>query len=610
MADRPSDPTGRVLAPWRFPALIGCSLLVVLALSAQAGQGTSAIPRTGGTLTSAAYTSSQAPSTLFPVFNPPVDTIPETFLTLQQMWRPLIFLGTDNKVDWSKSVAAAVTHNASNTVYDIRLRPTFTWNDGQPVTANDQLYEWNLIKADCPPKACNWFYSSPTFPSAVSRFEVTGKYTFRLHLSQPLSPDYMILNNLTSLTPLPAHAWTIDPGTHKSMCSDTTCSKPADALANFKLLSKLGTDPSNALWQVVDGPFLPGPWVRNQSYTLVRNDKYMGGHKAYLDKIVFLYYASDAAEFQALKAGDVDVGYVPLDNVKSRNIPGYRFWNLSFWGYNPILLNQGNLNNPKAAHYCQRDICKMLNLLPVRVALQSMINQPAMIHGIFSGFAYATYSSTPAHPDTFLTALARRGPYPYSPDRAKQMLAKAGFKLENGVQTYEGPAGAKLPVKGAQLHFTLLYTPVAPYVTREALIWQSELKKIGVQVDLKGLTPDAIFGKLFPSGSNEWDAVTFVGGGSAQAYPTSEPNFTCNGSPFNVEGFCDPMMDKLINNTLVKGGPTTYPKFENFVATHLPHIWLPTPPQLLAETKTSVGNYKTQLSPLGYSPLEELYLTS
>ena len=193
---------------------------------------------------SAAYTSSQAPSTLFPVFNPPVDTIPETFLTLQQMWRPLVFLGpTTRSTGREASPRRSPTTPPRRSTTSSCTRRSRGRTERR-VTANDQLYEWNLIKADCTPKACNWFYSRPTFPSAVSRFEVTGKYTFRLHLKEPLSPNYMTLNNLTSLTPLPAHAWTTHPTTHKSMCSDATCNKPAQALANFKLLfPKLGADP-------------------------------------------------------------------------------------------------------------------------------------------------------------------------------------------------------------------------------------------------------------------------------------------------------------------------------------------------------------------------------
>jgi peptide/nickel transport system substrate-binding protein len=603
--------TGRLFASRRRVAVfLAFAALLLLGVSARVGESkTPPPPPSGGSVTSAAFGAAQAPTTLFPVFNPPVNTIAQTYLTLQQSWRPLIFLGPDLKVDWPRSIAKSVTHNAENTVFDIQMKSTFTWTDGQVVTASDQLYQWNLIKADCPNlKVCSWFYATSVFPATVNSLEVTGKFSFRISLSKPMSPESMILSNLTHLTPLPAHVWSTDPSTHAKICADVYCADPAEALADFTLLKNLGTDPTSPVWQVVDGPFRPGPWIRNQSYTLLRNAKYTGGHKSYLDKIVFLYYTSDSAEFQALQAGNLDIGYVPVDAVDSRKIKGYKFWNVPFWGYNPILLNQGNLNNPNAARYCRRDICKILNMLPVRIALQSAIDQPNMVKRLFKDFAQLTYSSTPASPATYLTPLAKKGPYPYSLDRSRQELAKAGFRLEDGVMTYRGPAGGNLPAAGAKLRFELLYTPVAPYVTREALIWQAELSKLGIDVNLQGLTPDAIFGKIFPSGNDNWDAVTFVGGGSSRPYPTAEANFQCVGSPFNVEGFCDPALDALISDTLVKGGPASYAKFENFVATNLPHIWLPTPSLLLAETKTRVGGYESQLSPVGYAPLEELYV--
>lgn len=299
----------RSAARWRrLGIVVSVAVASTLAIGVEPSQGSRdrsepAFSR-GGTLTTAAYgQAQQGPTTLFPVLNPPVDTTAEISLTLDQIWRPLIWVGTNLKVDWSRSVASSVTPNAADTVYTVKMHRNYRWPDGSPVTASDQLYEWNLIKADCPSTSkCSWFYASGYMPSSVVKFRVTGKFEFKLFLNRKLSPNWFELNGLTSLAPLPAQAWSVNPTTHAKVCSDTYCSHATQALADFKLLSRLGKEPTNPIWQVADGPFLPGPWVTNQSYTLLRNPKYTGGHKAYLDKIVFQDYTSDQAEFEALKA--------------------------------------------------------------------------------------------------------------------------------------------------------------------------------------------------------------------------------------------------------------------------------------------------------------------
>lgn len=585
--------------------------LAAFTASASAASSSSS-PQQGGTLTSAAFAAADnAPSTLFPVFNPPVDTVPEIFLTLDQIWRPLIWVGTNLEVDWSKSVAQSVTPNKTDTVYTVKLHPNYTWTDGSPVTAEDQLYEWNLIKSDCSSASkCNWFYSSPYMPSSVSKFKVVSKFAFKIYLSRPLSPNWFDLNGLTGLAPLPAQSWSINPTTHAKVCTDTYCNSPKQALADWTMLSGLGKNPKLPIWQVADGPFLPGPWVRDQSYTLLRNPKYTGGHKAYLNKVVFLYYTSDDAEFQSLKAGNLDVGYVPLSDITASKLPGFSFYNIPEWGFNNLLVNEGNLDNPKASKYCKLAFCEMFNMQDVRIALQEAINQPALAKNVFHGYAPETYAATPPVPATYLNSKTKSNPYPYSLSNAKAELKKAGFKLENGVMTYAGPTGTNLPADGTPFTFTLLYTSASPYIEEESLVWQAALKQIGVTVTLKAETPDQIFGLLFPSGNTTWQAVMFPAGDTftPNVYPSGETSFTCNGATFNVEGYCNPKMDALIQDTLSKPGMSYYYKYSEFTAGQLPVLYMPTAPVVSYEASTKVGGFASQINPSSFSPLEDLYL--
>jgi peptide/nickel transport system substrate-binding protein len=88
----------------------------------------------------------------------------------------------------------------------------------------------------------------------------------------------------------------------------------------FAFLQKEGGDitsfTTNPLWQVVDGPFRLSQFQANGTYTYVPNKNY-SGVKPHLAKVVNLFYASDVAELDSLRAGGtIDAGTLPLNDLK------------------------------------------------------------------------------------------------------------------------------------------------------------------------------------------------------------------------------------------------------------------------------------------------------
>jgi peptide/nickel transport system substrate-binding protein len=68
---------------------------------------------------------------------------------------------------------------------------------------------------------------------------------------------------------------------------------------------------------VVDGPYKIQGGTPSQTWVIVPN-KAFPGHKA-LDRIVFLYEGSNAAEFASLKVGTVQMGYLDTSEWGARN---------------------------------------------------------------------------------------------------------------------------------------------------------------------------------------------------------------------------------------------------------------------------------------------------
>jgi peptide/nickel transport system substrate-binding protein len=77
------------------------------------------------------------------------------------VWRPLVALTSNLQIDYSKSIVQSTTALGNNTVIDVKMNSKWKWSDGQPVTAQDVEFEWNLIKASCP-SASNCQYGAAT----------------------------------------------------------------------------------------------------------------------------------------------------------------------------------------------------------------------------------------------------------------------------------------------------------------------------------------------------------------------------------------------------------------------------------------------------------------
>jgi peptide/nickel transport system substrate-binding protein len=381
----------------------------------------------------------------------------------------------------------------------------------------------------------------------------------------------------------------------------------------------LTTYATNPLWKVVDGPWRISSYAPETGETiLAKNTKYTGPDKAHLDRLELLPFTSDAAEFDAVRAGEVDYGYLPSQDLNQQpylKAHGFQLIPWDTWG---IGLMVDNFANPKTG--------PMIKQLYIRQALQELINQPELVRDVLHGYGYPTYGPAPIEPaNPYATAVEQKNPYPYSVSAAKSLLAEHGWKVRpDGTDTCSRPgsgAGDCGPgiVRGEALAFQLLYASglAAGNQMMEAI--KSSESTAGIAITLDSAPFNTVVSVANPctSGSPSsycrWDLANWspAGGGwfyNGTPFPTGELLMAC-GSFLNSGSYCDPKANRLITETHTQPGLSAYHAYEAYLVKQLPVIWMPQAPYQLSEVKTTLHGAVPQ-NPVGLIDPANWYFAS
>ena len=198
------------------------------------------------------------------------------------------------------------------------------------------------------------------------------------------------------------------------------------------------------------GPFKLVDWKRGDSIVLVKNPNYYLKGVPYLDKVVFKFIPDPSSQLAALKAGDVDVIAYDMapENVVALEKDG-RFKVLKGHTTTDVIMAMNHSKKP-------------FNDPKVRQAITQAIDRKAIIQGAMSGFGTPIGSHMdPTNP--YFVDLS--GLYPYNPEKAKQLLAEAGY-----------PKGFEAVLK--------LPEPYA-YARRSGEVIADQLSKVGIKLTLE-----------------------------------------------------------------------------------------------------------------------------
>jgi len=281
------------------------------------------------------------------------------------------------------------------TAFVFHLREGVKWSDGEPFTADDVIYTFNIyanpkVGAIHMGKLADVVgYTDVQAGTAETLSGVTkvDDLTVRVELASP-SPLFVEIK-IPFISILPAHILS---------------SIPADQLKG------------NDYWKKVvgTGPFIMTNLVEDQIVEGVANPDYFLG-KPKLDKIVFQVYADSNTMLAALEAGEIDGmlyqgGGIPVDQVaRFEALPNLKVFGNMDAGLPTFMLI--NLN---------KDYFKDVR---VRQAIMHAIDRQTIIDTVKLGTGTLSNTMFPAEwaRDIELTN------YSYDPEKAKSLLAEAGW---------------------------------------------------------------------------------------------------------------------------------------------------------------------------------------
>jgi len=367
------------------------------------------------------------------------------------------------------------------------LREDAQFSDGHPLTSEDVAYTWRTV-VDPDTRTP---YSSDY--KRVERIETPDPHTFVVHYGEPYAPA---LSTWASLSILPAHIL-------------------ADQDINDTPFAR---DPVGA------GPYRLQRWLSGQAIELTSHRQWFRG-RPYIDKVTFRIIPDTTTQFLELEAGNIDQ-MSPSPALFQRTFPARpdlreRIATYKYLGNNYTYLGFNLRREP-------------FTDIRVRRAIAHAIDRQELIKGVMLGLARRI--SAPYKPGTRWYPEGIR-PYAYDPDKARALLAEAGWTDSDGDGVRDKG--------GKRLAFEIVTNNDNKQRKIAATLIQRRLKKVGIAVELR-LVEWATFISQFIN-THDFDAVIL--GWSLSLDPDQYSIWHSSQQDpgqFNFVGLEDPAVDRLL----------------------------------------------------------------
>jgi peptide/nickel transport system substrate-binding protein len=314
-----------------------------------------------------------------------------------------------------------------------RLRRNVRWHDGRPFTADDVVFTYETM-------------INPKTPTAYRE-------------------DFRAVDTVTAPDPHTLHVRYKRPHA-KALQSWGTWILPRHVLETYVREGRLREAPQNRSNPVGTGPYRFSEWKPGEKVVLVANQDYFEG-RPYLSRIVYRIIPSQATIFLELKAKGIDsagpAGLTALQFKRQTDFPAFRkAYNKFQYQDNSYTYLGFNLSDPRFADR------------RVRQAFAHAINKRELIDGVRLGLGRE--ATGPYKPGTWAYNPNVRT-YPYDMDKARELLAAAGWRTRN--------ADGVLVKDGQPFAFVLRTNQGNDERRKVAEIVQASLKDLGVRVDIQ-----------------------------------------------------------------------------------------------------------------------------
>lgn len=380
--------------------------------------------------------------------------------------------------------------------YTFHLNQQAKWHDGIDFTSADVIFSLDAL-AD---PATGSAYTG-VFVSTVASWSALDDDTVQI---VAVEPRFSVLYDLQGLSILPKHIW-------ESIPHDQWATDPAST----------GQDPTRIIGT---GPFKFGEWTQGQEVRLVRNDDYYDPDaKPNIKEYVFRIFPDSESQFNAFLSGDIDViGLEPEQVEVVKDTEGVSWTSYPGRGF---LYYEFNLN-PETTTLFQD--------VRVRQAFMWAIDRQSIVDNIRLGFGEVANGTQPSisyayAPDQIDTV------YSYDPEKAKALLADAGWTDTNG--------NGVVDKDGQEMSFEFLYFTGSASTDTLVAYLQDAWRAVGIEITPKALEFSALIEATTTTPTYQMALYGF----SWDASFLQEAMFGCDQYQvgFNDMKYCNPQLDEI-----------------------------------------------------------------
>ncbi|NEU74914.1 ABC transporter substrate-binding protein [Hassallia byssoidea VB512170] len=364
------------------------------------------------------------------------------------------------------------------------LRSGLKWSDGKPLTADDVVFTYNNV----------YFNNEISLIATVFQIGIRGELPKVRKLDEHqvefiLPEPYVPFLGLTTAEVLPAHAL-------------EASVKTKDKQGKPMFLTKWGTDTSPTQL-IVNGPYILERYDIGQRLVFRRNPHYwrkdaQGNEQPYIERIVWQIVGSTDTSLLQFRSGGLDVVEVEPQyfsllkqqekqgNYKIYSEPSFRPEFFAF-NLNKAIRDGKPLVDPIKSRW--------FNTVEFRQAVAYAIDRQTMLNNTFQGLGKLEYSPILRQSSYYLSPSKGLKVYDYNPQKAKELLLKAGFKYNDKNQL--------LDAKGNHVRFTLITSAENKTLESMGAQIKQDLRKIGIQVDFVTMANNTLADKLL--NSQDWE---------------------------------------------------------------------------------------------------------
>lgn len=428
----------------------------------------------------------------------------------------------DCKITYQPQLAASWQFSDDGKTITAHLREDMTWEDGQPVTADDYKFTYDLV-AD--PAVASPRLDSLAHMVADARPKVIDAHTLEFQFKDAYDRTTMLSH--LNIPPVPKHVLDT-PGLNRA------------SLRGHAL---------NATAPLANGPWRVATWEKNARIVLEPNPHFTGP-KSFIPKlkrVIFKVIPEYATRLLELESGSVDlveqVLVADADKLAAEH-PEIQLHRRGWRTMDSVLWNNLDPADYKAKLDPAKPGLKPADVNPnhlfgdrdVRRALASAIDVDKLIKDLLTsqvtGDVYgrpAIGTITPALCGAHNDNIQR---LPFDPTSTRTQLAAIGWTDSNG--------DGWLDKGGEPMRFTMITNAGNQRRAKAAVIIQANLKEVGVDMQIEQLESNTFFERLR---ARDYDAAL---SGFAAGLLVDPGTFWSPNAEFNFTGYRNAKVDELI----------------------------------------------------------------